>query len=898
MLVVSPWLLASYSGWAQFALAVAAIVALGLWFWELAMTRPRGPVMPLSVLPVLLGVGLGICQLWPLSADVKQRVAAHRSVAQWEELGGLTAMDRDVIDQWELYTEVPPTTYALSESLPISLDPHATRLMTMQLLMAAIAYLLGAHYFHQPQSLLWLCLVLTINGLALAGFGIVQKMTSAPNEMFLGTLEVTGTVFGPYVNRNNAAGWLVMALSAAIMLVMYVFAEGRDDEGESADEWMIHQQRQSNDLWYSLLRMVHELDTWKLAAVVAAVMVIGGVLSTLSRGGTLAMILGSVIGFLVIGLSSTGRGKQGVHYLAVAVTLGLVLVGWLGFGQKLMERFDQADKADVLGDARVQNWVDTWPLFSQQWLLGSGLNTYQHVHRPLRSTPELATYVYAENQYFQTLIDAGLIGGILLVVMLGWTVYQVTYLVRGARNRGMVAAGTLGSVALGSQAVAAIFDFGLYMPANTLTFAVLMGAVAGQAQYYGRRDPAQPSLVRLGWGPGGTLLLLLLMVGGMLGALQFYRMGRVEDALLHTKRLQEKLPAVSRAELEQSIATLADLAAGGTEPNVQDALGQLRIHRYRVVEFQRLQAQLPQPLDETRLPEAWQATSPAGRTALLRQARQVSSDLAAQAERDFLPNAEARIGLLTAYGHFLASRRANPFRPELHLRLAELGSFLTPTPADTHLDRAVAIGPHNPRYHLLAGIQKLAAIEFDEQAATFEPAIEHLRMAIELDASAARTMEPLILKKPVFGVRVDGLTAAAYARRLLLDHPDLLLDFVNRSQELKAQPAQRRALLTDAMAKLAEKKQVFNYSVPETWAMGRIEMELGNWQQAKEQFDRLLQLNPSHPGGRYQRVLARIELGELAKAEDEIRSLLDGQPANTSYQRVLQRIQTARRQEP
>jgi O-antigen ligase len=650
-------------------------------------------------------------------------------------------------------------------------------------------------------------LTLTLNGLAVAAFGIVQKMTGASNELFLGTLEVGGTVFGPYVNRNNAAGWLVMALSAAIMLVMYAFAEGRDEDTESQDDWMIHQQRQANDLWYSLLRMVHELDTGKLAAVAAVVLIIGGVLTTLSRGGTLAMILGSVIGFLVIGISSTGRGKQGVQYLAVAITLGLVLVGWLGFGQKLMERFDQADKSNLMSDARVQNWVDTWPLFPQQWLLGSGLNTYQHVHRPLRSTPETSTYVFAENQYFQTLIDGGLVGAILLTAMLGWATIQVAYLVRQARNRGMVAAGTLGSVALGSQAVAAFFDFGLYMPANALTFAVLMGAIAGQAQYYASRDPDESSLARQGWGPVGTLLLLVLMVGGILGALQYYRLGRIEDALLHAKQLQEKLPAVAPTDLDQSIATLAALARGGSEPNLHDRLGQQWVDRYRLSELKRLQSTWTQTVDDTVVLEAWQSTAPARRAAVLRQSRQVNPKLADSAERDFLANADARLSLLTAYGHYLTSRRASPFRPELHLRLAELGSFLTKLPANGHLDRAVTIGPLNPRYHLLAGIQKLEAIEFDEQAKNFEQASEHLRIAIELDASAVRSLEPLVLRKSVLGVRVDGLTAASFARRLLLDHPELLLDFVNRNGEIKSQPEVRRELLLQTKTKLDEKNR-------------------------------------------------------------------------------------------
>jgi predicted Zn-dependent protease len=60
----------------------------------------------------------------------------------------------------------------------------------------------------------------------------------------------------------------------------------------------------------------------------------------------------------------------------------------------------------------------------------------------------------------------------------------------------------------------------------------------------------------------------------------------------------------------------------------------------------------------------------------------------------------------------------------------------------------------------------------------------------------------------------------------------------------------------------------------------------------------LLQLNYSHVNGRYQRVLARIELGELAKAEEEIRALLSSYPNHSAYVEALKRIQAARAEAP
>ncbi|MBL8892705.1 MAG: O-antigen ligase family protein [Planctomycetaceae bacterium] len=894
MITVSPWLLGSLAGWAQFGLAIGGIIALGLWFLEIALIRPKSLVLPLSVLPLLLSVLLGVTQLWPLSSDIKERLAASHSLQQWEELAAPGEMDREILTQMELHLGPQPEVFRWPATLPISIDPHATRLLTTQLLFAAIAYVLGAYYFHQARSMFWLCLVLTINGLVLATFGIVQKLAGADNALFMGALPVEGAVFGPFVNRNNAAGWLIMSMSAAVMLVVAAFLGQSERGGEDEDDWMLHQQRRQTDWWYGLLRMVHELNASKLAAVFALVFIIGGVVATLSRGGVVGMILGSIIGFLVIGVSSSNRGRQGVQYLAVAIGLGLLLVGWLGFGQKLMDRFEQADKSNLFEDARVQNWTDTAPLFAEQWFMGSGWNTYQHVHRPLRTTPELGIFTFAENVYFQTFIEGGAIGGLLLVCLFGWSLYHVSFLIRRARHPAMLAAGVLGSVAIGSQAVTAFFDFGLYIPSNTLTFAVLMGAIAGQTQHYARRHRDPSGLAAWGWGRFAPVVVLVLLGAGIVGALQYYRLGQTEDALLLAKTVREKEHLATNAEIDDALQRLTTLAKLGFEPNLHDALGQQWLQKYRRRELERIQANLPGDLTEKQVLELWSSTSPAWRAAAIRQMQEVNPASAAALQKEFLGGELQRQALLNSYGSLLLSRRSCPFRPELHLRLAEVGRLLSSASPVPHLDRPVAIAPQNARYQWMVGLQKLEACRFAEQSEFFEPALEHLRKAMALDPTGLRALEPMLLKKSVLGVPVDGLSAATYARRLLARYPDLLLDFLDRNLEIRNQPEVRKELLLATKAELDDRRLDFSYSVPETWAMGRIEMELGNWQAAREQFDLLLQLNYAHTNGRYQRVLARIELGELEKAEEEIRVLLEAHPNSSAYKATLQRIQNAR----
>jgi len=896
-LLVAPWLVGSVSAWAQFGLAAVLVAAVVFWFLELAVTRPRYVVLPLSVLPILMGVALGIFQLWPLSPQMADWVGAGRNVEQWELFGSLTPQDHEVAEKIEIETgrSVDPSAWAVQPT--ISLDPDATRLMTVQLLFAGLAYVLGAHYFHQPRTLLWLCLILTVNGLALAAFGMVQRMTGNPGELLFGLVQVEGTGFASYINRNNAAGWLVMCMSAAVVLVTITFSGSSDDHGaETQEEWLLNQHSRGDGAWHGLLRMVHELDAKKMAAVFALVFIVAGVVSTLSRGGSLAMILGSIIGFLLIGVTSPRRSGQGVQYLAVAVLMGLVLVAWLGFGQKIMERFEQADQRDLLEDSRVENWRETAAVFPEQWLVGSGLDSYRHVHRPFRSSPETGLFAFAENQYFQTLIDAGLLGGLLLAAMLIWTVCLTSYLLKRARSRAMIVAGTLGGVALGSQAVAAFFDFGLYIPANTMTFAVVMGCVAGQAQYQALRDPLETRLASRGFGPLSVPLLLLLMGGSILGLSEFYRQGQLESALLRAQVLRRQEHRSDLGEMDRSLEHMERLAAAGRNARLQASIADQWIHRQRLGDYRRILATLPEVVDETGQTLVWQSTEPRQRLAYLRQLRQVSPPAAARLEQELAANTANRIQLLSAYHELLMSRSRLPLRPETHLRLAELGSWFSPQPPDAHLDRALQIAPKNPHFQVLAGIQKLEASGFDPGAENFEPALEHLRIALELDSRAVRSFESAVLKKSILGARVDGLDSAVYARKLLLDYPDLLLDLTNRDPDLQRQPELRLELLRETKEGMEQRRQSFVLNLAEAWAMGRIEMELQQWQAASQQFDLVLQMNPAHAGARFQRALARFELGELERASEDLRSLMEVYPEEARYRRAWQRVQDARLQ--
>ncbi len=338
-------MIGSISGGSQALLCLLGLIALGFWWLEIAVLRPKQVVMPLSVIPILLGIGLGVVHFWPLPDSVAETLGAGHAYQQWEEFTSLTDMDRQLIDKIQLQTGADAEVFLQPPVKSISIDPQATRLMTAQLVLAAICYLLGAHFFHSRRSLIWLCTFMTVNGVALALFGIVQKMSSGARELFFGTLSVKQVVFSSFVNRNNASGLLVMCLAAAVMLVMVTFG---DDQEEDEDDVLMGRHSTQGSLWHAFLRAIHGLTASKLAAVTAATFIVGGIVVSLSRGGTIAMLTGSVVSFLVIGMSSTRKRNNSLAYLGVAVFFGLLLVSWLGFGEQILGRFEEVDTTELI----------------------------------------------------------------------------------------------------------------------------------------------------------------------------------------------------------------------------------------------------------------------------------------------------------------------------------------------------------------------------------------------------------------------------------------------------------------------------------------------------------------------------------------------------------------------
>jgi O-antigen ligase len=297
---------------------------------------------------------------------------------------------------------------------------------------------------------------LAVVGVALALAGIIQKpFFNGKIYGFWTTLE-GGNPFGPFVNRNHFAGWMLMALPVTLGLLFGGIARGMHGVKPTFRDRL---------LWLSSA----EASRIMLLAAGAMVMALS-LLLTMSRSGITALALAVVIaGGFVARRQRTGRRGIALAYLLVLV---VTVVGWAG-ADAVASRFAQADWSDLNG--RRGPWTDAVDIASMFPATGTGLNTYG-VATLLYQRHNLSVYYsHAHNDYLQLAAEGGLLLTVPAALCLG-------LLILGVRRRFIEETSTAtywlrvgavtGLTAIGFQETV---DFSLHMPGNAVLFAVLCG---------------------------------------------------------------------------------------------------------------------------------------------------------------------------------------------------------------------------------------------------------------------------------------------------------------------------------------------------------------------------------------------------------------------------------------
>lgn len=689
-ILIAPWWFGSVE--ARVQVALYSLILFGMLCGTIVLVINRGSVVrvPWALISLLLAVLLGGLQLLPLP-DRARRVISPAGVETQSMTGGANG----VVEPWARDMGIP----AQAARRPLSLYPASSRHDLALLVMAVNAFLLGALFFSNPRTHLWLFGLIAANGTAITFFGLTQKLSW--NGMLYWSVPLTqgGLPFGPFVNRNNAGGYLILCFAAGIGATIWCLQRylptRLSAETPRAQGFASH----CREFGWRTIEVLGNLNARTLGALTASGFLAAGVLATLSRGAAASLAIATLLTIFTVRVAH--RRSPSLVWLGVIGAICIGLVSWVGVDDAMGGRWTTLWKNQLGTHARFTHLQDALHAVPDYWLVGSGLGTYRFVYPQYQKRFEEKWFYHAENQYLEALVEGGITGVLLLLLTLALVIGSVWRLLRWDPDPRSAAFAVGALVAVVGQAVASCFDFGLYIPANMLLFALICGAVSGRSAQITRQGreldhPSPPHRYAF-------VVLALLMLGlGWFGRSELKAASSVEQAL-RSVRMDNALTSFTPNQIRPHIESL-ELAVSDQvdNPELHRRLAELWIQLYRAETLELVRAKTA--FDDPNDPRLYQLTLPM----VLHQRFHFLNQVKLTDEMDRLRESNAvQENLIPAIKHLALSRMYCPLLPEVHSGLAQLcGVVGDPTEDQLHLERIRQLAPGNPDLLYASGLME------------------------------------------------------------------------------------------------------------------------------------------------------------------------------------------------
>ncbi len=296
-------------------------------------------------------------------------------------------------------------------------------------------------------------------GIFQAFYGMFEMYNPNPRILFYEKVHGLEVVTGTFVNRNHLSGYLEMAIPLALGLIItriHLFST----EGLS---WREKLQRLSDKgLGINLLLTI-------------GVVVMGiGILLSQSRSGAFLLVFTFLVMFELTVIYFSRRSQDKAKTFIKAAFLIITIVALYVGIEATIKRF--AD-TNLLREGRPVVWSNTLGMTRNFPLMGIGLGTFGEVYSAYEDRwLGQSRYTHAHNDYLEYTAELGVVGMVFLlggVVFLLATAFLVWRDRRHPEIKGLVLGGM---VAVVNMFIHSVGDFNLHIPANMITFTVILAA--------------------------------------------------------------------------------------------------------------------------------------------------------------------------------------------------------------------------------------------------------------------------------------------------------------------------------------------------------------------------------------------------------------------------------------
>ncbi len=297
---------------------------------------------------------------------------------------------------------ISPNTFSLRQQLLMTNDqlpmtslsfvPFATKIEFLKWLTLSGLFFFLLYWRNSNKDVVRLIIIIMFVGIAESLYGMLEFFSGHRYILNLDMKTMVSSATGTFINRNYFAGYLLMVIPLS---VGYFFS--REIFQRSRFMGWRH--------WLS------SLDGKTLLIAFGIIVMILGLLFSASRMGIVSLLLSfSLMSFL---FRKPQKGQRFSKTTVLIFGLALLWAVWIGLDAVISRFFTLSESFEE----RWMIWVNTFQIFKDYPLLGSGLGTFIHIFPMYRSFHIQGLVTHAENDFLQLVSEVGLIGmGLLLFV--------------------------------------------------------------------------------------------------------------------------------------------------------------------------------------------------------------------------------------------------------------------------------------------------------------------------------------------------------------------------------------------------------------------------------------------------------------------------------------------------
>lgn len=364
---------------------------------------------------------------------------------------------------------ISPRTFALrsalsvdpsASSFPLSFSPFLTQIEFFKwfTLAGLFIFFLGWRPLEESDRTRKQLLVAVMTaGVLESLYGMFEFFSGHRHILNVAAENFVSSVTGTFINRNYFAGYLLMVIPLS-MGFLFSREAARMGRYRGWRPWL------------------STLDGKTVLIGFGVIVMVLGLLFSASRMGIISLLLS----FSLISLFFRGFRKEGAFGRGSILILGLAILwaAWIGFDAVINRFFTTSE--DFKG--RWAFWVNTFQIYKDFPVFGSGLGTFFQVFPMYRSFHTTGLVTHAENDFLQLLSEVGTLGTGLLAILFFFLLWKVLSGIRALTDeepvRYIALGGLVGILALMFHS---LVERNIQVPANAFLYTFIFAFVLRMA---------------------------------------------------------------------------------------------------------------------------------------------------------------------------------------------------------------------------------------------------------------------------------------------------------------------------------------------------------------------------------------------------------------------------------